>query len=75
MDVGQPLPACLSYSKGVENKYLYNGKELQDDDLGGVNLDWSRSKSGIAKTRIINPKYNHIGTSKNVQATVIKSEK
>jgi len=23
-----------------ENKYLYNGKELQDDDLGGVNLDW-----------------------------------
>ncbi len=30
----------LSYSNGVENKYLYNGKELQDDDLGGVNLDW-----------------------------------
>jgi hypothetical protein len=21
------------------NKYLYNGKELQDDQLGGVNLD------------------------------------
>ena len=26
---------CLS-----ENKYLYNGKELQDESLGGVNLDW-----------------------------------
>ncbi|MEA1896356.1 MAG: hypothetical protein U9N53_01680 [Bacteroidota bacterium] len=23
-----------------DNKYLYNGKELQDDDLGGVRLDW-----------------------------------
>jgi RHS repeat-associated protein len=23
-----------------ENKYLYNGKELQDDLIGGVNLDW-----------------------------------
>jgi len=23
-----------------ENKYLYNGKELQDEQLGGVNLDW-----------------------------------
>lgn len=23
-----------------ENKYLYNGKELQDDELNGVNLDW-----------------------------------
>ncbi len=23
-----------------QNKYLYNGKELQDDDLGGVSLDW-----------------------------------
>ena len=22
------------------NKYLYNGKELQDDNLGGVSLDW-----------------------------------
>ncbi len=21
-------------------KYLYNSKELQDDQLGGVNLDW-----------------------------------
>ena len=23
-----------------ENKYLYNGKELQDEQLGSVNLDW-----------------------------------
>ncbi len=23
-----------------KNKYLYNGKELQDESLGGVNLDW-----------------------------------
>lgn len=23
-----------------ENKYLYNGKEIQDEQLGGVNLDW-----------------------------------
>jgi len=22
------------------NKYLYNGKEIQDEQLGGVNLDW-----------------------------------
>lgn len=25
---------------GVDNKYLYNGKEIQDEQLGGVNLDW-----------------------------------
>ncbi len=24
----------------TQNKYLYNGKELQDDDLGGVSLGW-----------------------------------
>ncbi|MCW3808097.1 RHS repeat-associated core domain-containing protein, partial [Plebeiibacterium marinum] len=23
-----------------QNKYLYNGKEIQDDNLGGVSLDW-----------------------------------
>ncbi len=23
-----------------ENKYLFNGKELQDEQLGGINLDW-----------------------------------
>ncbi len=23
-----------------QNKYFYNGKELQDDELGGVSLDW-----------------------------------
>ena len=50
MDKGRILPdpsypygmrqGGLSYSNGVENKYLYNGKELQDDDLGGVKLDW-----------------------------------
>lgn len=30
----------MSVSVGTDNKYLYNGKELQDDDLGGVKLDW-----------------------------------
>jgi|GEM_PF-1443056 len=28
------------YSSSNDNKYLYNGKELQDEQLGGVNLDW-----------------------------------
>jgi len=23
-----------------ENKYLYNGKEVQEETVGGVNLDW-----------------------------------
>ncbi|MFO7933929.1 MAG: hypothetical protein R6U78_07595 [Bacteroidales bacterium] len=23
-----------------DNKYLYNGKELQDEQLGWLNLDW-----------------------------------
>ncbi|TAJ12677.1 hypothetical protein DMA11_11785 [Marinilabiliaceae bacterium JC017] len=27
-------------SVGAENKYLYNGKELQDDKLNGESLDW-----------------------------------
>ena len=25
---------------GTDNQYLYNGKELQDEQLGGINLDW-----------------------------------
>ena len=29
-----------SYESGTDNKYLYNGKELQDDMLGGISLDW-----------------------------------
>ncbi|MBN2820068.1 MAG: hypothetical protein JXP36_13915, partial [Bacteroidales bacterium] len=30
-----------SYSSGIlGNKFLYNGKELQDDDIAGVKLDW-----------------------------------
>ncbi len=30
----------LPVSPAGTNKYLYNGKEKQDDVLGGVNLDW-----------------------------------
>lgn len=30
----------MTKSKRSENKYLYNGKELQDELLGSVNLDW-----------------------------------
>ncbi|MCF8380818.1 MAG: RHS repeat-associated core domain-containing protein [Bacteroidales bacterium] len=28
------------YSQGGNNKYLYNGKEFQDDEIEGVGLDW-----------------------------------
>ena len=32
--------AHMGGNLGSGNKYLYNGKELQDENLGGVNLDW-----------------------------------
>jgi len=28
------------YSSSNDNKYLFNSKELQDELLGSVNLDW-----------------------------------
>ena len=31
---------CSQKVRTSENKYLYNGKEFQDDNLGGVKLDW-----------------------------------
>lgn len=44
-----------------ENKYLYNGKELQDEQLGGVNLDWYDYGSryydpALARFHTIDPK-------------------
>ena len=41
--VDEYYPFGLSYrpiSPDNGNKYLYNGKELQDESLGGVSLDW-----------------------------------
>ncbi len=35
-----PFGMRFSGSLGGDNKYLFNGKELQDEELGGVNLDW-----------------------------------
>ena len=31
---------AFNSSLGGDNKYLFNNKELQDEQLGGVNLDW-----------------------------------
>ncbi|HCI55976.1 MAG TPA: DUF4329 domain-containing protein [Bacteroidales bacterium] len=28
------------YNNGTDNKYLYNGKELQDEQINNVSLDW-----------------------------------
>ena len=37
------MPNELIYNQKYrlsENKYLFNGKELQDQQIDGVNLDW-----------------------------------
>lgn len=34
------MDATHGSNMGSDNKYLYNGKELQDEMLGGVKLDW-----------------------------------
>ncbi|MEN8157503.1 MAG: RHS repeat-associated core domain-containing protein [Bacteroidota bacterium] len=34
-----PFGMRFSDTQGGSNKYLYNGKELQDEQLGGINLD------------------------------------
>ncbi len=35
-----PFGMSFTSTQSSANKYLYNGKELQDEQLGGVNLDW-----------------------------------
>ncbi len=37
---GMRMDGLSYYGAGTENKYLYNGKELQDDKFGDVGLDW-----------------------------------
>ena len=38
---GMVMTQSNSFADGVlSNRYLYNGKELQDDELGGTKLDW-----------------------------------
>lgn len=35
-----PFGMLFNSSQGGDNEYLFNGKELQDELLGSVNLDW-----------------------------------
>ncbi|MCF8381901.1 MAG: hypothetical protein K9H49_20200 [Bacteroidales bacterium] len=35
-----PFGMRFDVGQGSDNKYLYNGKEFQDDEIDGVNLDW-----------------------------------
>ncbi len=38
---GMVMTQQNTFASGVKgNKYLYNGKELQDDEVGGTKLDW-----------------------------------
>jgi hypothetical protein len=35
-----PFGMRFTNTLGGDNKYLYNGKEIQDHELGANNLDW-----------------------------------
>ncbi|MGC9341122.1 MAG: hypothetical protein ACP5E3_00325, partial [Bacteroidales bacterium] len=35
-----PFGMSFSDGQGGDIKYRYNGKELQDEQIGGVSLDW-----------------------------------